>query len=36
LTRIARFCTRHQPPFIARISRTSTVQLLYDPKKGMK
>lgn len=36
LSRIARFCDLHQPPVIARISRTGAVHMLYDPKRGMK
>ena len=36
LPRIARFCIRHEPPFIARVSRRGTVQLIYDSKTGMK
>lgn len=36
LPRIARFCHRHDPPFIARVSRTGAIQLIYDSRRGMK
>jgi len=36
LPRIARFCARHAPPFIARVSRTGTVHMLLDQKKEAK
>jgi hypothetical protein len=36
LPHIGRFCARHQAPFIARISRTGSVHMLYDPRRTMR
>jgi predicted nuclease of predicted toxin-antitoxin system len=36
LPRISTFCERYHPPFIARVSRRGTVEMLYDPKKGFR